>query len=102
MPIGVNLSPGEWNSRLQKRSPLALANALIKILITRAGGFCLCSCGFNRQALIKLTQMGIAMPLQRVDVRKPYYCEELSFLAAGGAGGAAELYSLLGARGAGG
>ena len=42
------------------------------------------------------------MPLQCVDVRKPHYCEELSFLAAGGAGGAAELYSLLGARGAGG
>ncbi|MBD1834366.1 hypothetical protein H6F61_17110 [Cyanobacteria bacterium FACHB-472] len=56
--IGVNLSPGEWNSRLQKRSPFALTNALIKILITRAGGFCLYSCGFNRQANVKLTPMG--------------------------------------------
>ncbi|MBD1831246.1 hypothetical protein H6F61_00790 [Cyanobacteria bacterium FACHB-472] len=57
LPSGVNLSPGDWKSRLNKLSPLALANALIKILITRAGGFCLYSCGFNRQANVKLTPM---------------------------------------------
>ncbi|MCC5616653.1 hypothetical protein LC605_16560 [Nostoc sp. CHAB 5836] len=45
LPIGVNLSLGEWNSRLHKQSPPARTKRKL-IFLTRAGGFRLCRRGF--------------------------------------------------------
>ncbi|MEP0849923.1 hypothetical protein NC991_05865 [Funiculus sociatus GB1-A4] len=63
MPISVNLSPGEWNSRLQKRSPPARTNGKLRLLkpAHHPGFVCIAAVS---TAKLKLTPMGHAMSLQ--------------------------------------
>jgi hypothetical protein len=53
---------------LQTIPPLSCAAPLQlrknQISVTRAGGFCLYSCGFNRQANVKLTPKGLPCPYE--------------------------------------
>ncbi|MBD1832778.1 hypothetical protein H6F61_08705 [Cyanobacteria bacterium FACHB-472] len=62
MPIRVNLSPGEWNSRLQKRSPPARTKGKLRLLKPAQAGF-VCKAAVLT-AKLKLTPMGNAMSLQ--------------------------------------
>ena len=64
MPIGVNLSPGKWNSRLYKQSSPTVTNENSRVLKPAQAGASLCSCGLNRQANFKLTPMVIELTLQ--------------------------------------
>jgi len=61
--IGVNLSSGEGKQAAIKTKSACTNWRKIKVFETCSGRFRLCSCGFNRQANVKLTPMTEAPPL---------------------------------------